>query len=1312
MANNNNFNNIPKNDFIESDERRESIIGDNWATNVLESISSLNGTPEGSIHNDMETHNSNFKINDRTNSFKKGYNKPLPRRQESSVTNSKYGLDNSNHNNHMSMPESDISDIPINRSTKSMRYIPQNMNNSVQNQPILEQSNMNQSSIFDIDSVPFPENKAYSSSATGSGSGSGSSYSGQTLANNKDNDILMSNQINDIPYGTSYQYYNNENDIDLGDIKNVSKYSQSSKQAFNILNSNASSSDYLPPATIPITTKPVVNNNVHTGLPPQSFAVDPEVGLTGNNARRKGTLYRPERQRSTRRLMNHKPSDRFGEWYTKDKVNRSGVETYVTKSENSTGLLKRSNTTWRNKFSSRDDTEVKKSWWTYVSRGLTCYIPACCLSSCKMKDKAIQQAWREKVALCLIILILMGFVGFFTFGFQAVVCDYKNNTVRYDTIVNVPNTSFVAIHGRAYDSWTLYNEFQGQHGSVAAFTPENMVGKDLSAMFPPVDGACNQILGTNDLPFPCTADGIDGAHCHRTTGSNAAGSPLTNENFQADLFIPFTEIPSNMVAYNGKVLDVSKWTTGQDFLGQDFYDDIMKHVGNDVTYIVGQVDGYKIRAECLSEVFAISKVDSSSFGCVLSQVFIWISFIIIMGLVGAKFLFALFFHFAIGWRLGKRESGSMVARDLARRHAEEETRQIMRRPTVSAENRASFSHSLSTDTLYNNGNSRDIAQNTETSVPLNKSSRYIDLELSAPYTHRDPSLNDPNLMHTMVMMPCYSEGLDSLRSTLDSIALTYYPATHKCIVAVADGIIKGSGEEKYTWEYLVDMMDIDDRFADEDPRKGGRPPAYSYVSIADGNKRKNFAEVYVGWYKFMEDKKGQKSEEKSEDKTPRGTNGELRRMRSMAGTVRKRKHGRVPMITIVKVGNDEEQANGIKSGNRGKRDSQALLMQFLTKIMFDDRMTELEFDIFHKLWTITGLHPGSYESVLMVDADTRVYPDSLTHLVACMKRDPTVMGVCGETQVYNKWQSWVTMIQVYEYYISHHLSKAFESVFGGVTCLPGCFCMYRIKAPRGDGEWVPILANPDIVEDYSENVVDTLHKKNLLLLGEDRYLTTLMLRTFPKRNNIFVPQAICKTVIPDSLWVLISQRRRWINSTIHNLMELALVRDLCGTFCFSMQFIISLELLGSVVLPAATFFTIYMIINSFTSSDPQILPLILLAAIILLPTLVSVLTIRRWIYFFWFFVYLLALPGWQVILPLYAFWHFDDFTWGDTRKVTGDDGKDHSRRNGEFDHSGINMKRWSEWVRFKAHESESFSEFMINAADTSANLGPNRFKLE
>ena len=150
------------------------------------------------------------------------------------------------------------------------------------------------------------------------------------------------------------------------------------------------------------------------------------------------------------------------------------------------------------------------------------------------------------------------------------------------------------------------------------------------------------------------------------------------------------------------------------------------------------------------------------------------------------------------------------------------------------------------------------------------------------------------------------------------------------------------------------------------------------------------------------------------------------------------------------------------------------------------------------------------------------------------------------------------------------MAKAFESVFGGVTCLPGCFSMYRLKARKAnDSDWVPVLVQSEICREYSQAIVTTLHQKNLLLLGEDRFLTTSMIRTFPARKMMFCPQAVCRTVAPDTFRVLLSQRRRWINSTVHNLMELVRVPNLCGTFCFSMQFVVFMELIGTVVLPVA-----------------------------------------------------------------------------------------------------------------------------------------------
>lgn len=213
--------------------------------------------------------------------------------------------------------------------------------------------------------------------------------------------------------------------------------------------------------------------------------------------------------------------------------------------------------------------------------------------------------------------------------------------------------------------------------------------------------------------------------------------------------------------------------------------------------------------------------------------------------------------------------------------------------------------------------------------------------------------------------------------------------------------------------------------------------------------------------------------------------------------------------------------------------------------------------------------------------------------------------------------------------------------------------------------------------------MDTLHKKNLLLLGEDRFLTTLMLKTFPKRKQIFVPHAVCKTVVPEKFTVLLSQRRRWINSTVHNLLELVLVRDLCGTFCFSMQFVIFVELVGTLVLPAAIAFTFYVVISSIVKQPVQIIPLVLLALILGLPGLLIVVTANRLVYLLWMGIYILSLPIWNFVFPTYAYWKFDDFSWGDTRQTAGGKDKGLDAAKGEFDSTKITMKRWRDFEKGK-----------------------------
>lgn len=69
--------------------------------------------------------------------------------------------------------------------------------------------------------------------------------------------------------------------------------------------------------------------------------------------------------------------------------------------------------------------------------------------------------------------------------------------------------------------------------------------------------------------------------------------------------------------------------------------------------------------------------------------------------------------------------------------------------------------------------------------------------------------------------------------------------------------------------------------------------------------------------------------------------------------------------------------------------------------------------------------------------------------------------------------------QVYEYFISHHLAKSFESLFGSVTCLPGCFTLYRLRTPDTHK---PLFIADNIILDYSENRVDTLQFVTIVFL--------------------------------------------------------------------------------------------------------------------------------------------------------------------------------------------------------------------------------------
>ncbi|KAL7785983.1 glycosyltransferase family 2 protein [Trichoderma ceciliae] len=476
-------------------------------------------------------------------------------------------------------------------------------------------------------------------------------------------------------------------------------------------------------------------------------------------------------------------------------------------------------------------------------------------------------------------------------------------------------------------------------------------------------------------------------------------------------------------------------------------------------------------------------------------------------------------------------------------------------------------------------------------------------------------------------IPAYTEDEESLRRAIDSAARMRYDDKRKLLVIVCDGMIIGQGNDRPTPRIVLDILGVSESVD---------PEPLSFESLGEGLKQHNMGKVYSGLYEVQ---------------------GHI-----------------VPFMVIVKIGKPSEVS---RPGNRGKRDSQMTMMRFLNRVHYNLPMSPMELEMYHQIRNIIGVNPAFYEFMLQIDADTVVAPDSATRMVASLINDTSIIAVCGETALTNAKASFITMIQVYEYYISHNLSKAFESLFGSVTCLPGCFSMYRIRAAE-TGK--PLFVSREVVEGYSTIRVDTLHMKNLLHLGEDRFLTTLLLKYHSKYKTKYIFTAHAWTIAPDSWAVFLSQRRRWINSTVHNLIELMPMSQLCGFCCFSMRFVVFIDLLSTVVQPVTIAYIVYLIVR--VVQNPGVVPVtafILLGAIYGLQAIIFILR-RKWEMVGWMILYILAIPVFSFGLPLYAFWHMDDFAWGNTRVVAGEDGKKMLISDeGKFDPSSIPKRKWEEY---------------------------------
>ena len=131
----------------------------------------------------------------------------------------------------------------------------------------------------------------------------------------------------------------------------------------------------------------------------------------------------------------------------------------------------------------KDEDEPSITAWRVFSWIVTFLFPPQLLSAMGLKSKEVQQAWREKIALCFIIALCSGILAFLSFGLSQLICrplDPKGKPV-YPWTEIIGNQNYYIYNGKIYDvgkirNSTLGSQYRGRDVSHYAARDSKVAG--------------------------------------------------------------------------------------------------------------------------------------------------------------------------------------------------------------------------------------------------------------------------------------------------------------------------------------------------------------------------------------------------------------------------------------------------------------------------------------------------------------------------------------------------------------------------------------------------------------------------------------------------------------------------------------------------------------------------------------------------------------------------------------------------------------------------------------------------------------------
>lgn len=206
---------------------------------------------------------------------------------------------------------------------------------------------------------------------------------------------------------------------------------------------------------------------------------------------------------------------------------------------------------------------------------------------------------------------------------------------------------------------------------------------------------------------------------------------------------------------------------------------------------------------CLVDKYRAGHIDKTTPGCFAASLVLFCALSVVLAIVFARFFMALIFAWCLSWKMSRTP------------------------PPVGR----SHQHGPSSKVLPN--------QTMEMS-DIKRAPKRMDSNASTVSSFTSEVGND---LYTVLLITCYSENLEGIRATVESLSGTDYPDRRKLLFLIADGMITGSGEKVSTPDVCLSLITFDNRYPEM-----RNPEPQPYIAVADGAKQYNRAKVYAGHY--------------------------------------------------------------------------------------------------------------------------------------------------------------------------------------------------------------------------------------------------------------------------------------------------------------------------------------------------------------------------------------------------------------------------------------------------------------------------------